>query len=71
MLVFLCFPEIAHRGFAKLARPNLAKPTRFCTPSFSQTPTLVGQNEKGGGVEAQTFATRKCVCAGVAKGAEL
>ena len=70
MLVLPCFPEIARRGFAKLVWPNLAKPMRFRTPSFSQTLAFVGRNEKGGDVEAQTFATRKRVCAGVAKGAK-
>ena len=52
MLVFPCFPATARRGFAKLARPNLAKPTRFRTPNFSQTPAFAGQNEKEEGVEA-------------------
>ena len=66
MLVFPCFPAIARRGFAKFVWADLAKPTRFCTPGFLQTLTLVGQNEKGGDVEAWTFATRKRVCAGVA-----
>ena len=68
MLVLPCFPEIARRGFAKFVWPNLAKPMRFRTPSFSQTPTFAVQNKKGGNEKAQTFATRKRVCAGVAKG---
>ena len=66
MLVLPCFPEIARRGFAKFNQPNLAKPTRFFTPNFPQTPTFAGRNEKGGGVEAWTFATRKRIGAGVA-----
>ena len=70
MLVFQCFPAIARRGFAKLVKANLAKPMRFCTPIFSQTPAFVGRNVIGGGVEAQAFATRKRVCALVAKGAK-
>ncbi len=70
MLVFPCFPAIARRGFAKLVWPNLAKPTRVCASHFSQTLAFVGRNEKGGGVEAWTFATRKRIGAGVAKGAK-
>ena len=67
MLVLPCFPTIARRGFAKLVRANLAKPTPFFHAQFSQTPMIAGRNEKGGSVEAQTIATRKRVCAGVAK----
>ena len=67
MLVLPCFPAIARRGFAKLARLNLAKPTRFYTPTFPQTPRFSGQNKKGGNAKAQAFATKKRVCAGVAK----
>ncbi len=32
-------------GFAKLERPDLAKPRGFCTGHFSQTSALQGQNE--------------------------
>ncbi len=46
MLIFSCFPTIARLGFAKLARPNLAKPKRFCTPNFLQTPMFAGQKKK-------------------------
>ena len=62
MLVFPCFPAIARRGFAKLVRADLAKPTRFCMPSFSQTPTFVGQNKNGGDAKSRVLP-RKSVFA--------
>ena len=45
MLILPYFSAIARRGFAKLVRPNLAKPTRLCIVRCLQIPINVVRNE--------------------------